>query len=118
MKIVNRTCDTILVGKAYCNNIDSTKFFIQHSGFILYTDSMKMKEDLWFDNSNLIYPDSFGTTGANYLIKEKTGYFFIIKLDIAKTHTWEEICKNHLYDTLVATCEMLNESNQIEYHGN
>lgn len=118
LTIVNRTCDTILIGKAYCNNIDSTKFFIQHRGFSLYTDSMKMKENLWFNNSNLIYPDSLGSTGINYLIEYKKGYFFIIELQIARNHTWEEICKNHLYDTLVVTQEMLKQGNRIEYHGN
>ena len=118
LTIVNRTCDTILIGKSYSNIVDSTEFFIQHSGFSLYTDSMKMKENLWFDNSNLIYPDSFGTTGANYLIKYKKGYFFIIKLQITRNHTWEEICKNHLYDTLFVTREMLKQGNRIEYHGN
>lgn len=101
----------------YCNNIDSTKFFIQHCGFSLYTDSMKMKENLWFDNSNLIYPDSLGSTGINYLIEYKKGYFFIIKLQIARNHNWEEICKNNLYDTLVVTQEMLKQGNRIEYYG-
>ena len=118
LTIVNRTCDTILIGKAYCNNVDSTEFFIHHSGIPLYTDSMKIKENLWFDNSNLISPDSFGRTGANYLVKYKKGYFFIIKLQIARNHTWFDICKNHLYDTLVVTQEMLKQGNRIEYHGN
>jgi hypothetical protein len=79
---------------------------------------MKMKENLWFNKSNLIYPDSLGSTGIIYLIEYKKGYFFIIELQIARNHTWEEICKNHLYDTLVVTQEMLKQGNRIEYHGN
>ena len=69
LTIANQTCDTILIGKAFCNNIDSTKLFIQHDGILLYTDSMEMKENLWYDNSNLIYPDSFARTSINYITK-------------------------------------------------
>jgi len=92
--------------------------FIQHDGIILYTDSVEMKENLWYDNSNLIYPDSFARTSINYLIKYKKGYFFIIKLETARNHTWAEICNEHLYDTLFVTREMLKQGNRIEYHGN
>ena len=118
LTIANQTCDTILIGKAFCNNIDSTKLFIQHDGILLYTDSMEMKENLWYDNSNLIYPDSFARTSINYIIKYKKGYFFIIKLETARNHTWAEICNEHLYDTLFVTRKMLEQGNRIEYHGN
>ena len=115
--VVNRTCDTILIGRSNHNNIDSTILFLWHTGLSLHTDSMKMKEKLWIDNSNLIYPDSIGATSANYLTTHEKFYFFIIKLQIARNHSWEEICKNHLYDTLVITQEMLEQGNRIEYHG-
>ena len=53
----------------------------------------------------------------SYIIKYKKGYFFIIKLETARNHTWAEICNEHLYDTLFVTREMLKQGNRIEYHG-
>ena len=48
--------------------------------------------------------------------QDNNGLFFIIKLETARNHTWDEICRNHLYDTLVVTREMLEQTgNKIEY---
>ena len=49
--------------------------------------------------------------------KEHKAYLFIIKLETARNHTWAEICRDQLYDTLFVTREMLDEGNRIEYHG-
>lgn len=119
MQIVNRTCDTILVGRSYCDNIDSITYFVETLAGDTTEVKFKLKEDLKIVESNRIAPDSFAITDARiYTGQSGKGYFFIFKYDSAKNHTWDEICKNHLYDTLFVTREMLKQGNRIEYHGN
>ena len=69
--------------------------------------------------NDLIPPDSmvsYAEKGKLFHSSEKKGLFFIIKLETARNHTWDEICRNHLYDTLVVTREMLERTgNIIEY---
>ena len=119
MQIVNRTGDTILVGRAYYDNIDSITYFVETLVCDTTKVKFKLKEDLEIVGSNKIAPDSFAIDDARiYSGQDGKGYFYIFKYNSIKKHTWEEICKNHLYDTLVVTREMLKQGNRIEYHGN
>ncbi len=119
MQIVNRTGDTILVGRAYYDNIDSITYFVETLVCDTTKVKFKLKEDLEIVGSNKIAPDSFAITDARiYSGQDGKGYFYIFKYNAIKNHTWEDICKNHLYDTLVVTQEMLKQGNRIEYHGN
>ena len=123
MRIVNRTIDTILIGSAKYNNIDSVKWLLECWG-VKYdstwtrTDIMGMFE---VGNNNLIPHDSMGCYGETTLFgqnKDHKGYFFIIKQKNAKNYSWKEICRYKLYDTLVVTREMLEPENIVEYRGN
>jgi hypothetical protein len=123
MRIVNRTIDTILIGSAKYNNIDSVKWLLECWG-VKYdstwtrTDIMGMFE---VGNNNLIPHDSMGCYGETTLFgqnKDHKGYFFIIKQENAKNYSWKEICRYKLYDTLVVTREMLEPENIVEYRGN
>lgn len=119
MQIVNRTGDTIIVGRAYYDNIDSITYFVETLACDRIEVKFKLKEDMEIVKSNIIAPDSFAIDDARiYSGQDGKGYFYIFKYNSIKKHTWEEICKNHLYDTLVVTREMLKQGNRIEYHGN
>ena len=132
MRIVNRTNDTILIGRADNNDIDSVKWFLDRwwtefdstliaidtSGSIEHSmiDSMG---NIYISNNDLIPPDSMGCYARTTLFdnnSEHKVYFFIMKLDVMKKYSWKEICRNHLYYTLVVQREMLKEGNIIEYH--
>lgn len=118
MQIVNRTGDTILVGRAYYDNIDSITYFVETLVCDTTKVKFKLKEDLEIVGSNKIAPDSFAITDARiYSGQDGKGYFYIFKYNAIKNHTWEDICKNRLYDTLVVTQEMLKQGNRIEYYG-
>lgn len=122
MRIVNRTIDTILIGNAKYNNIDSVKWFLECLG--TKYDSTWPQDNLGMfevSNSNLIPHDSMGCYAETTLFgqnKDHKGYFFIIKQDNARNYSWKEICRNKLYDTLVVTREMLGPENIVEYRGN
>ena len=124
ISIINRTNDTILIGVAPCNNIDSVKAGISTDWFF----ELKFDETgkLIFDkNNDIIRPDHIGKycePGGfrnkslfvfNY---EKKGYFFIINLETIENYTWEEICRNKLYKTMIVTREMLKNNDwKIDY---
>ena len=118
MRIVNRTCDTILVGRAYCDNIDSITHFVETLERDTTEVRLKLKEDLRIVRRNLIAPDSFAIADARISSGQNgKGYLFILKYNTTKNHTWDKICKDRLYDTLFVTRDMLDERNRIEYHG-
>lgn len=124
MWIENQTNDTILIGNAHYNTIDSVKWFLvcKEAKF----DSTWTKIDdignLVFSRDGLIPPDSLGCYARTTLFghsQDHKGYFFIIKLENAKKYSWKEICEKQLYDTMVVTQEMLenNKSRIFEYKG-
>ena len=123
MRIVNRTMDTILIGSAKYNNIDSIKWFLEcwgakYDSTWTRTDILGMFE---ISNNNFIPHDSMGCYGETTLFgqnKEHKGYFYIIKQENVRNYSWKEICRNKLYDTLIVTREMLGPENIVEYRGN
>ena len=131
MGIKNCTADTLLIGASSCNNIDSI-YVNEYGGRFRFLSITGAKWDstwtsiddkgmLKISNNDCITHDStadYAESGALFSHnKEHKSYFFIIKLKTARNHTWFDICKNHLYDTLVVTREMLKQGNRIEYHG-
>lgn len=124
MRIVNLTNDTILIGRADYNNIDSVKWFLDHWG--AKYDSTCTTIDTTIDNmgnleicqNSLIPPDSMGCYASASLFghqQEQKIYFFVITLETARNHSWNDICSNKLYDTLTIQREMLKKGNIIEY---
>lgn len=120
--IVNNTDDTIIIGSANCNNIDSIKEFLHCDGAIF--DGTKTEKDdkgnLIISNWNLVYPDSAGRYEAFNmplfaLNFHQKGYFFIIKQSDARNYTWNEIVDKKLYDLLIVTQEMVKDSRTIKY---
>lgn len=135
MHIINHTNDTILIGFGRNNIIDSTKRFMPSDigdtltfkgETILYRESVNTqfygKGKLSIGKDDLIPPDSSaGYHEPHHLFIDRpnqTGYFFVIKLETARKHTWEEICRDTLYDTIVITQDMLKQGNRFDYWGN
>lgn len=133
MKIVNHTTDTILIGSANYNTIDSIQYFImpdvcwEQDSIRVYVDALQNPEKRFGNINELekiktiyVYPDSTATERSfNCKLfaqnNDKKGYFFIIKLDVARRHTWNEIRDNRLYDRLIVTREMLKSTNVVHY---
>ena len=71
---------------------------------------------------DLVPPDSSaGYHEPHHLFIDRpnqTGCFYVIKLETARKHTWEEICRDTLYDTIVITQDMLKQGNHFDYWGN
>jgi hypothetical protein len=132
MRIKNCTTDTILIGASFSNNIDSVYINVYGGRFRFLPCSGDTCDYTWTtinekgmleirphdyipQDSTADYAES-GTLFSHN--KEHKAYLFIIKLETARNHTWAEICRDQLYDTLFVTREMLDEGNRIEYHGN
>ena len=135
MYVINHTNDTILIGYGHNNIIDSTKWFMSSDT----GDALSFKEDtivlreysnttfngkgkLSIGKDDLIPPDSSaGYHEPHHLFIDRpnqTGCFFVIKLETARKHTWEEICRDILYDTIIITQDMLKQGNHFDYWGN
>ena len=127
MSIKNCTKDTVIVGASFSSSIDSV-YMGEYGRFRFYNrlgakwDStwtvMNNKGMLDISKNELIPPDSMAAYAepGRLFKRDNKGLFFIIKLETARNHTWDEICRNHLYDTLVVTREMLEQTgNKIEY---
>ena len=52
-----------------------------------------------------------------YYDQDQTGYFFVITLENARKHTWEEICCDTLYNRIVITQEMQKQGRYFDYWG-
>ncbi len=120
--IQNCTKDTIVIGVSSCERIDSVYRIMQGSGTVF--DIKKFSNDtIRIYEWNQVFPDSVAEDGSVncplfYHNKNNCGYLFIIKWETAKSHTWEEICRRELYDTLViVTREMVKDGNGIGYCG-
>lgn len=128
MSIKNCTIDTIICGTSIDDSIDS--IYVKERGIFRFHNRRGAKWDsTWTVMNNkgmidickndLIPPGSmvsYAEKGKLFHSSEKKGLFFIVKLETARNHTWDEICRNHLYDTLVVTREMLERTgNIIEY---
>lgn len=127
MRIKNCTIDTIICGTSIDDSIDS--IYVKERGIFCFHNRggakwdstwtvMNNKGMLDICKNDLIPPDSMVSYAepGRLFKRDNKGLFFIIKLETARNHTWDEICRNHLYDTLVVTREMLEQTgNKIEY---
>ena len=135
MHIINHTDDTILIGYGHNNIIDSTKWFMDSDtgdSFVFKGDTLVCREyvdtkfngkgKLSIGKDDIIPPDSIaGYHQLHHLFIDwpnQTGYFFVIKLETARKHTWEEICRDTLYDIIIITQDMLKRGNHFDYWGN
>ena len=112
------------------DTITSARVFSHHgmtpNGDSLIFYSLKTKlnggEKLSIGRHDLVPPDSsVGFSRPYYplfkLDPDQTGHFFVITLETARNHTWEEICSDTLYNIIVITQEMLKQGRQFDYWG-
>ena len=107
MHVTNHTNDTILIGFGRYNIIDSTKRFMPSD----------TRETLAFKGDTVVYRESVNTI-FNGKGKLSIGKDDLIKLETARKHTWEEICRDTLYDTIIITQDMLKQGIHFDYWGN
>ena len=80
-------------------------------------------EKLSIGKHNLIPPDSTVYYGQPYFPlfyydQDQIGYLFVITLETAREHTWEEICRDTLYNRIVITQQMQKQGRRFDYWGN
>ena len=127
MHIINHTNDTILIGFGHNNIIDSTKRFMPSDtrDSIVFRESVMTefngKGKLSIGKHDLIPPDSSASYHEPHHLfidrPNQAGYFFVIKLETARKHTWEEICRDTLYNKIVITQEMQKQGRHYDYWG-
>lgn len=103
----NCTNDTVYIGASHYDNIDSVSEQVgPHYNFVANNDLDNSDISLWkgtcFRSDNFICPDSLCSIDADYLFHNAdTCYFFLIKWNNAKRHSWNEILTNKLYEKWV-----------------
>ena len=114
--ISNLSNDTIIIGYSACNSIDSVTWFV-NSNLPIPEVTFNGESYLNLGPASMIMPDSIGISPSS-MNDENILYFFVIKWETAKKYTWEEICREELYDTLfIVTREMVKDGNGIGYCG-
>ena len=113
--------DTITSARVYSHNWitpngDSLTFYFLET-------KINGSDKLSIGRHNLIAPDSISSYSELncplfYHNQNKTGYFFVITLETARNHTWEEICHDTLYDAIIITQDMLKQGRYFDYWGN
>ena len=119
----NCTNDTLFIGISDYDDIDSVKNILwplRYEG-----DSVLSDKDisLWDINMNVdiseqyICPDSMATTEEEVVYrKNSTSYFFLVRYQDAKNHSWDEIRKKKLYRKWVSVKGMCGKmDNNIRY---
>ncbi|MBR4729655.1 MAG: hypothetical protein IK075_05285 [Prevotella sp.] len=71
---------------------------------------------------DLVPPDSTASYHQSYyplfqFDQDQKGYFFVITLETARNHTWEEICRDTLYNRIIITQEMQKQGRYYDYWG-
>ena len=96
----NCTEDTLFIGSAHYDNIDSVDYRLRpHT----YCDVDSIDLQLWngmaVNSKELICPDSTCLINGSYLLSEDndTCYFFLVKWHDAKQYSWDEIRSKKLY---------------------
>ena len=112
--------DTITSARVYSHN------WIIPNGdsLIFYCLETKINgsDKLSIGRHNLVAPDSVSSYSELncplfYHNQDKTGYFFVITLETARNHTWEEICRDTLYNAFIITQDMLKQGRYFDYWG-
>ena len=110
----NCTDDTLLIGAAHCDNIDSVVFPL-YAVYYNYLDSSKYHSEIKLWNaygckSDIIYPDSLCALYDDiFYSTNDTCYFFLVKYKDAKMYSYDEIRAKKLYGKFV----VINGSNGI-----
>jgi len=112
------------------DTITSAQVFSQRcitpNGDTIYLYGLETKingrDKLSIGRHDLVPPDS--TAGYSephyplfYYDQDQKGYFFVITLETARNHTWEEICRDTLYNRIVITQEMQKQGRRFDYWG-
>ena len=109
----NYTDDTLLIGVAHCDDIDSVvaPLCVPHSSLGNENHCSEIK--LWKSierNSDIIYPDSLcDIFDVFFWPTNDTCYFFLVKYKDAKMYSYDEIRAKKLYGKFV----VINGSNGI-----
>ena len=107
----NCTNDTLFVGvSSYYNNIDSANCMLEPKWY--YEDSILCNNKdicLWNDiraGGKKIYPDSVGLIIESMLFDRNhtdTCFFFLLRNEDVKNHSWDEIRNQKLYGVWIIT---------------
>lgn len=107
----NCTNDTLFVGVSSYNNIDSAYCLLKP--LLWYNEDSRLYNNkdycLWNDNhagEKKIYPDSVGLIIESMLFDRNhtdTCFFFLLRNEDVKNHSWDEIRSQKLYGVWIIT---------------
>ena len=112
--------DTITCARVFSHN------WITPNGDSLIFYSLETKlnggDKLSIGRHDLVPPDSSVSFHRSYyplfrFDQDQKGYFFVITLETARNHTWEEICRDTLYNRIVITQDMQKQGRSFDYWG-
>lgn len=112
------------------DTINSARFFSHRwitpngDSLIMYCLCTKINggDKLSIGRHDLVPPDSTASYGQPHFPlfrfdQDQKGYFFVITLKTARNYTWEEICRDTLYNRIVITQEMQKQGRRFDYWG-
>lgn len=118
----NCTEDTLLIGASQYNDIDSVIYIAERVYSPEGSSPCDSMLTIWKKNINeinCIYPDSLCAIDGNYLFNNTdTCYFFLIRLDIAKKFSLDEIRSLKLYNRWTAVKGEDGKFNNSIYYRN
>lgn len=97
--VKNCTNDTILIGQANVDCIDSVYFFLENETDTTYVSLGRINKIGRL--GNLIPPDSICYADGGPIGAFNKWYLFVIKLADAKKYSWKEIRTRKLYTPLI-----------------
>ena len=114
--VKNCTNDTLYFGISEYDNIDSVRDILTSDRYIYDTCAVSEDLSLW-NGENLfesdVYPND--SAGCIYHVSTFPCYIFIIKRQVAKQFSWEEIRAKGLYDKCCVTEKDFNNDHIFEY---
>lgn len=118
----NCTEDTLIIGASRYNDIDSVTYILERVYSPEGSSLSNSMLTIWKKNINeinCIYPDSLCAIDGNYLFNNTdTCYFFLIRLDIAKKFSLDEIRSLELYNRWTAVKGEDGKFNNSIYYRN
>lgn len=121
IRVKNSTSDSLYFGVSEYNNIDSVHYILIPDRKITDICDDTMNVSLW-NGMNVrelaVYPDSMCSNGSITLFGDRdTGYVFVIKRQIARTYSFDDIRKRKLYEKVMVTKNKRDQGFCIEYKG-
>lgn len=116
---VNCTNDTVIMALTKYSDKSPTASnmnFADNNSLGRDTFAVMEREGITIYNSFLISPDSLGTFTTTHLFYDcDSANLYVFRKKVVENHTWDEICREKLYDRIEVTRENLKHDTPFRY---